>query len=589
MDINTHSLILSGDTFFKDSELSPAISCYRKALSYPLEKQMAIKVLNNLGVAYKRQGSFENAIAVFQKGIETDASYGAFYSNLSAVYRLQKRYQEAFDILIKTVNLHHHLHDYIALIEFLKFLKKPQEALRIANDAVKQFPEEYEAYLTLGNLFASFKAYDKTIEPYRKAILLSPERTQAYNNIGVAYKELGYNEESLVAYKKALALNPKDPAAYNNLGNLLRNMGDLKGAVEHLKCSISLNPNYADAYSNIGAVYKEAKEYQAAIPYYQQALILSPEHTNANFDMALMELTFGDYENGWKRYEHRLKMSELIAKIHLYKTPIWRGEALQDKILLLQNEQGFGDNIMFIRYASLFVEMGARVIVRTMPELINLFASVDGVEAVYSEEEAIPVHDYYLPLLSAPFYFKTVLETIPRVFPYLQVKHQPLELSLDQERLKIGLVWSSSRTNKDFNNKYIGLSNFKSLLDIPNIAWYSLQVGEDALEIKKQGLEDNIVDLSSYLIDFSATANIIQELDLVITMDTAVAHLCGALHKEAWVLVPKPADWRWMQDGDKTPWYESLILFRQEEKGDWALPIEAIKKRLKSFLPHSQK
>ncbi|WP_263833872.1 tetratricopeptide repeat protein [Sulfurospirillum oryzae] len=583
MEPHTQAFVMAGDTFLKDRELSSAITCYHKALTYPLEKQIAVKVLNNLGVAYKRQGSFENAIAIFQKGIETDASYPAFYSNLSVVYRLQKRYQEALDILIKTVSLHQQFHDYRTLVEFLGFLKKPQEALSMAYEAQKRFPKEYEAHLVLGNLFASFKAYHQAIEPYLNAISLAPEKTQAYNNLGVAYKELGQNKESLEAYQKVLALNPKDSAVYNNLGNLLRNMGDLKGALEHLKYSIALNPDYADAYSNVGAVYKEAKEYQAAIPYYQKALALKPEHTNANFDMALIELTFGNYESGWKRYEHRLKMSELIAKIHPYKTPMWRGESLLGKTLLLQNEQGYGDNIMFIRYVSFFVAMGAKVIVRTRPELVSLFAFVEGIDAVYSEEEAIPLHDYYLPLLSAPFYFKTTLETIPKAFPYLHVKHQTVTLSLDKQRLNIGLVWSSSRTNKDFNNKYIGLFQYKSLFEIPNTAWYSLQVGEDALEIEKEGLEDKIVDLSPHLIDFAATAQMIQKLDLVITMDTAVAHLCGALHKEAWVLVPKPADWRWMQEGDRTPWYESLILFRQVNKGDWSVPIEAVKTRLKSF------
>lgn len=583
MNTNTNAFIISGDIFLKDAELSSAIICYRKALAYPLEKHIAVKVLNNLGVAYKRQGSLDDAIAIFQKGIETDASYTAFYSNLFAVYRLQNRYQEALDILIKTVSLHHHLNDYRVLIEFLTFLKKPQEALNIANEVVNRFPKEYEAHLLLGNLLTTFKVYEKAIAPYRKAIALAPQRTQAYNNIGVVYKELGRNQEALVAYQKALELNPKDSAAYNNLGNLRRNMGDLNGALAHLKYSIELNPDYADAYSNVGAVYKEAKDYASAIPYYQKALSLNPKHTNANFDMALMELSFGNYEKGWKQYEHRLNMSELIAKTHSYKTPMWRGEPLQGKRLLLQNEQGFGDNIMFIRYAPLFALMGAKVIARTRPELVNLFASVQGVEAVYSEEEAIPSHDYYLPLLSAAFYFKTTLETIPRTFPYLHVKQQPTEFSLHPKDLNVGLVWSSSRTNKDFANKYTGLSTYKPLLDVPHIAWYSLQVGEDALEIEKEGLENKIVDLSSSLIDFAATAKIIQSLDLVITMDTAVAHLCGALHKEAWVLVPQPADWRWMQEGEKTPWYESLILFRQGLRGDWELPIKAIKTRLKSF------
>jgi len=584
---NTNALIISGDIFLHDANFSLAIGCYEKVLGYALEKQTLVKVLNNLGVAYKRHGLWDNAIAIFQKGIETDSTYRAFYSNLSATYRLQNRYQEALDVLIQTINLHHHLDDYIALVELLKFLKKYQDALHLANEAVKRFPQEYEAHLLLGNLLTALKLYEKAIEPYRKAIALAPEKTQAYNNIGVVYKELERHEESLIAYKKALELNPKDSAAYNNLGNLLRNMGDFKAALEHLHHSIALNPQYADAYSNVGAIYKEAKEYEAAIPYYQKALTLNPAHTNANFDMALIDLTFGNYVQGWKRYEHRLNMSELIAKTHCYTTPIYKGEALHGKTLLLQNEQGYGDNIMFIRYASLFAAMGAKVLVRTRTELVKLFASVHGVDAVYSEEEALPLHDYYLPLLSAPFYAQTTLETIPNRFPYLHVKH-PSKFTFDTHSLNIGLVWSSSRTNKDFSNKYVGLAQYKPLFDVPQITWYSLQVGEDALEIEKEGLSDTIVDLSASLNDFAATASIIQSLDLIITMDTAVAHLCGALHKEAWVLVPNPSDWRWMQEGEKTPWYESLILFRQGVRGNWEQPIQAIKTKLKSLYKASK-
>lgn len=585
------ALILSADTFLSEKNLSVAIICYTKALSYGMPKEEAIRVLNNLGVAYKQNGQTKEAINVFLKGINTDATYGAFYTNLASLYRLLQRYQEALNCLVMAVEKTNTIRSYSELSEFLRFLKKPQEAVNVALSAVEKFPKSYEAHLTLGNLFSSYKVYDKAIKPYSEAILIDENRTEAYNNIGIAYKELGQNEAAFEAYEKALKLNPNDSASHNNFGNLLRNMGDFEAAISHLEKSIAINPNYADAYSNIGAIYKEQKEYEKAEPYYQKALSINKDHTNANFDMSLIELSRGNYAKGWRLYEHRLKMAELISKTYRFTTPMWQGDSLDGKTIVLQNEQGFGDNIMFIRYAYLFMEMGARVIVRTRPHLVELFKSLKGVVEVCSEEEEMPKHDCYIPLLSSPHYFKTMLSNIPSSFPYLHTEKAETSLLPQSKKgeLKVGIVWSNSRTSKDFKNRYIGLSSFKPLFELENIAWYSLQEGEDASQIKKEGLEGKIVDLSDKLTDFKTTAMIVQELDLVITPDTAVAHLCGALNKSAWVVVPNPSDWKWLQEGSKSPWYESLRVFRQERGKEWAEPVLEIKEELIIFAKNNIK
>lgn len=583
MEYTYVALVESGDIFLKDLELENAIICYTKALQLNPTKEVQLRIYNNLGVATKRMGRLQEAIAIFNKGISISPNHSLFYSNLSSVYRLQNNPTQALHCVQKAIALGGGIKDYIVLIELYKLQQQLQKALETALEAAMKFPTEYEAHLTLGNFFVSHKAFDKAIQPYINAINLAPANTQAYNNIGVVYKELGENEKALLAYKKVLQINPRDSAAYNNLGNLLRNMGDMEGAIKSLKQSITLNPSYADAYSNIGAVYKESKHYEEAQIYYQKALALSPEHTNANFDMSLIELTFGEYERGWEQYEHRLKMGELLSKTHIYTKPLWHGEDLSNKTIVLQNEQGFGDNIMFIRFVARFVELGAKVIIRTRLELLELFRSIEGVYSVCSEEEEIPEHDFYLPLLSSALRFKTTLSTIPSSFPYIAVPSLHVNLKLDKNKKNIGIVWSSSSTNKDFKNKYIGLDNYKELFEIEGIKWYSLQVGEDAVQIKTAGLAHKIVDLSPILSDFSCTAKVIDMLDLVITTDTAVAHLCGALNKEAWVLVPRPADWRWMQEGDVTPWYQSLRIFRQKERGDWGFPISQIKEKL-SFL-----
>ena len=576
-----YSLIEAGDIFLRELDFKTAITCYAKALDYPLDANALRRVYTNLGVAYKREGLLEKAVAILERGIALDNSYTPFYSNLSSVLRLQKQYAKSAQMLWKTISMTHKLHDYITLVELLKLLKKPEEALGVANEIVKKFPNEYEAYLNLGNLFASWRLFQKAVEPYRRAIVLAPDKTQAYNNLGVVYKELGRNEEALFAYQKVLELNPNDSAALNNLGNLRRNMGDTTGAIADLKRSITLNPNYADAYSNLGALYKENKEFDRAMFYYQKALALNPEHTNAQFDIALMELSKGNYESGWSGYEYRLKMNELLAKTDVYTSPLWRGESLQNKTIILQTEQGFGDTIMFIRYAPYFRELGAKIIVRTRLELVALFRSIQEVDEIICEEDPLPEHDFYLPLLSCPQRFKTVLQTIPRKFPYLGSPKNGL--SLERKSLHVGITWSGSPTNRGHKDRYVGLKILSQLFDIDHISWYSLQIGEDSHEIQSFNLHDTIIDKTELLTDFAQTAAFIEALDLVISVDTSVAHLSGALNKKTFVLLSKPAEWRWMQEGETTPWYESLLLFRQEIRGDWQKPILQIKEKLREL------
>lgn len=575
-------IIETGDIFLKDLEYPSAILCYKKALTYPLEKKSHIRVLNNLAVAYKRAKLYEDAFAILKVGLSHDDAYVPFYSNLASLYRLHNAHQKAADMLQKAIALGHQLSDYLALIDLLRHLHQFSDALQIASSMVRDFPNEYEAHLIVGNLYTSIKNYPHALIAYQKAIAIDPSKTQAYNNIGVAYKELGESDNALRAYENVLRINPKDAAAFNNLGNLWRSLGQTDKALVSLKQAIVLQPDFADAYSNIGAIYKEKKNYALAMPYYQKALALNPNHTNANFDVALIELSLGNYRGGWKRYEHRLKMSELLVKTQPYKTPMWQGQSLVGKTLLLQNEQGYGDNIMFIRYAPLLAKLGARVLVRTRTELMELFRSIPAIEAIYSEEEAIPEHDYYLPLLSAPFYLGTTCETIPSTFPYL-MSSQKYSYDFEPTHYHIGLVWSGSNTHKGHHERYVGLERFKDLLDCEGIVWHSLQVGQDADEIKQQGLEEKIIDHSAELTTFAKTASLINHLDMVITTDTSVAHLCGALDKKGFVLVPHPADWRWGQEGDTAPWYRSLTLLRQEEHGNWNTVMMKLKAQLEQL------
>jgi len=542
--------------------------------------------LNNLAIAYKRLGRVDIAEKIFAHIISLDDKYASAWSNLAIIFQNQKKYAQAQVCLEKSIALEPDvLQHYAALAECLRVQNELQRALQLHLYCVKKFPNEYDTHLLFGNFFAYTKQYAKAVEAYRKAISIDDRRTQAHGNIGVAYKELGELDKAEHHYKIVLNKNPNDPAANNNMGNLMRHLGRYDEAISHLQKSIEINPRYADAYGNLGALYKELKLYDKAIPFYENAIKLEPQHINANFDMALIRLSDGDYVGGFEQYEYRLKMAELLTKTSIYKTPIWNGEPLDGKTIVLQNEQGFGDNIMFVRYAKVLKKLGAKVIVRSRPHLLELFACADGVDAVCCEDDAqIPEHDYYIPMMSCAVVLKTTTKTIPSVFPYISIKSDTFKSKLDADVLNVGIVWSLSRTTKDFKDRYVGLERFGEILKQKGVVWHSLQIGEDSADIERLGFGGTIIDHSSELTDFAKTAMLICELDLVITTDTSVAHLCGALDKEAWVIIPKPANWRWTQNGDKTPWYRSLKLFRQQKVDDWSTPMEKIAKSLASLV-----
>lgn len=583
-------LIESGDLFLRDNQLESALACYTKAQSFAPNASLKRRLYNNLGVTYKRLGRLQEAKKTFLQGISLDASHSSFYSNLGAIYALQGNTDQAVAYLEKALRLHVKLADALKLMELYSHANRIRNALGLGEELLQRFPDQYDVHVALGNVYALIKQFDKALPYYEKAVSLAPQKTQALNNLGIAYKELGLNEKALAAYQKVIEIHPNDSAVYNNLGNLLRQTGAFEQAFEALSRSIKLNPSYADAYSNVGALFKEQKMYAKAEPYYQKALQMEPNHINANFDTALLALVKGNYEEGWRRYEYRLAVKELLAKTHAYKTPLWKGEPLKDKTIVLQNEQGFGDNIMFIRYAQKFLEAGAHVIVRTRPDLVRLFQTADArLEVIDEESSSIPAHDFYLPLLCSAQRFATTLETIPQEFPYFFVPKSKIDVALSPDRMKIGIVWSSSPTNKDFKNKHIGLNAYRSWFGLEGIQWISLHVGDEAKDIAREGLSDTIVDISPVLSDFYETAKVMMHLDLVITTDTAVAHLCGALNVPVWVLTPKPADWRWMQEGDTTPWYQSVKVFRQTVSGDWSVPIAAVFKALETMLKTAEK
>jgi len=330
-------------------------------------------------------------------------------------------------------------------------------------------------------------------------------------------------------------------------------------------------PNSADHCFKLGAHYRSLFDYHNAKIAYKQALAIDPNHRNANFDYALMILYDGNYPEGFARAEFRLKFIELRGKIIPHKgKPYWNGESIEEKVLLIQGEQGYGDQIMYARYVPLLAQRAKHLVIRTRQALVGLFRDSFPFTSVCAEEDTLPPYDCFVLIASLPRIFHTTLQRIPSAFPYLSVTGSLPLSKPDAKILRVAITYGSSPTNLDYKNKTLSPEHFAPLLENRQILFFSTQPFK----------HPNIIDISPLLIDFRVTAQFLEHIDLLITCDTAIAHLAGALHHEAWVILPNPSDWRWMPNKERSQWYPSLRLFRQERRGDWESVLVAVGRAL---------
>lgn len=415
---------------------------------------------------------------------------------------------------------------------------------------------------------------------YGQALLLDPRLPDIYNNMGVALRRLGKREAAVACYRRSLVLKPDHPGAYTNLGNVLRELGRIEVAVASHRRAVSLAPNSADAHYNLGLALRDLGETDEALKEFAATLKLDPDHADCRWDRALTMLQKGNLKEGFKEYEWRWKLARTPARA--FKQPLWDGKPLAGKTILIHAEQGFGDAIHFARYVPMVKALGGTVVLETRPELARLFSTLAGVGQVVNAGAPLPRFDVYAPMMSLARIFGTTLETIPKAVPYLRAPeaHAPgLPANLGKQR-KVGIAWAGSRTHQNDANRSVKFSNFVELLGLPETTIYSLQQGPAAADIREHGCQAFVMDLGTRMRDFADTAAVLQQLDLVIAVDTAVAHLAGALGKPVWVALPYPGDWRWMQEGDRSPWYPTMRLFRQRRPGEWDLVFERIRKAL---------
>ncbi|MGD0958242.1 MAG: tetratricopeptide repeat protein [Methylomonas sp.] len=406
---------------------------------------------------------------------------------------------------------------------------------------------------------------------------------QAYNVAGICAVQLRLMKKAEFFFREVVSLNPDLAEAHNNLGNALKELKRFDEAKECYLKALSLNSCAEKSYHNLGLILKEQRRYDEAEHYYRQALLIKPDYAEAELGMSELLLTRGKFEEGWKLHEARYKrygaasIKNTRAPIHL-PFPQWQGQALTGKSILLWKEQGHGDEIQFCRYTSELKKLGAKRITLVCKEpLRKLFMSLDNVDLVTAEDEVdkIPAHDFWTLLLSLPLFCETRLNNIPADLPYLyasatQVEHW--KTRIPATGFRIGLVWKGASGHKNDANRSIpSLKHLAPLWSIPGAVFISLQKENGEEEALSPPAGQSLIVLGTDINDFSDTAAIITLLDLVISVDTAIAHLAGALNKPCWVLLPAVGtDWRWLHDRKDSPWYPKIMrLFKQEAVDDW--------------------
>jgi tetratricopeptide (TPR) repeat protein len=416
----------------------------------------------------------------------------------------------------------------------------------------------------------------------------APGQAQVRNNLGNAYMNLGRLDDAIAAFHEAISLEPGYAEAHLNLGIAQQRIGDIEQATTLYRTALELKPDLAVASLNLGYVLEHEGDVRGAIECYRNAIAALPDFANAHFNLALLLLSTGDFAEGWEEYEWRLRLPDLAASWPYAGRARWNGEDLGGKVILLYAEQGFGDAIQFVRYAPLVAERGGRVIMICQAKLKTLFESVAGLSAVVPAGEPDPGFDVCCSLLSLPRLFGTTPETIPAAVPYLRpgedkARRWKARLAEEGPGLKVGLYWSTDSKSRISRPRSLSLEMLSPLAGIPGVKFFSLQRGDAAIQAAQPPQGMTVIDPTAELADFADDAALISELDLVISINTATAHLAGALGKPVWALIHFPADWRWLIDRDDSPWYPTMRLFRRERADTWHDVIRRVGDALREF------
>jgi tetratricopeptide (TPR) repeat protein len=559
----------------KDSgQTEAAIGAFKTAIRL---KPDHAEAHTNLGLALKELGRHDDAIAAFQTAIRIKPDFAEVHSNLGNALKERRRPDDALAVYNAAICLKPDLASaYYNRGTLLYDLGRSATALSALQAAIHLKPDYVEAHSNLGLALFDLRRLDKAIATYRVANCLNPNYADAYSNLGNVILDLGRHDEAVAVYRTAIRLKPDYAEAHYNLGNAYFELGRTEAARTAHTIAACLNPDYAEAFSNLGNDLKALERPAAAITAYQTAIRIKPDYAKAHFNEAIAHLLRGDFTRGWPEYEWRWRGGcETLTPVD-YTQPQWDGAELGGRIILVHAEQGLGDNIQFCRYAALVAERGGRVVLGARRALLRLLSGLAGVERFVAAGDPLPDFDVYCPLLSLPRLFATTAENVPDPVPYLRAEEAVVDRwrdRLGRSGFKIGIAWQGNPEAPAERGRSAPLACFAPLAAVPGVRLISLQKvhGLDQLDrlpagMRVETLGDDFDDGPDAFVD---TAAVMMSLDLVVTVDTATGHLAGALGRPVWIALQADPHWVWMLEREDSPWYPSVRLFRQRERGNW--------------------
>jgi tetratricopeptide (TPR) repeat protein len=564
-----------------------------------------VHALSNRGAALKELGRFGEALACHDRALALQPDYAEAHSNRGNILHDLKRYDEALASYDRALALRPDYADALCnRAAALHELGRYQEALQSCDRTIALQPDYAEAHANRGNTLHALRRFDEALPCYARALALRADYAEAYSNQGNALLELNRFADALASFDRALALRPQFAAAHSNRGNALQELKRFEEALASYDRALALRPDYAEAHSNRGNALKELWRFDEALESYDRAVALRRDLADGHFSAALCRLMIGDFARGWQQHEWRWETAQLKGAKRHFAQPQWTGgNDLAGKTILLHAEQGFGDTLQFCRYVPRVAASAARVIFEVPKPLRRLMATLPGGAQIISPGDSLPDFDVHCPLLSLPLAFGTQLQTIPSQTPYLSApadEAKAWRYRLDADRLdanrvgekarpRVGLVWAGDPrkklpgANRIDRQRSVVFDQLAPILQVRDCEFYSLQKGDDAVsQLHDSALKHGVIDYSADFHDFADTAALIENLDLVIAVDTAVAHVAGALGKPLWLINRYNTCWRWLLDRDDSPWYPTARLFRQDETRQWD-PVMA---RVQAALAH---
>lgn len=523
----------------QEGKITEAAKAYEQIL---LIQPTHFDALHFLGLCHFQYGHHDTAVQLIGKALRLNPKSHAAHNNMGNALKLLKRYTDAIAKYDKAISLNRNYAD---------------------------------AYFNRANTLQEVGRLEDALKSYDKATTLKTDFAEAYSNRGNTLQKLKRFDEALNNYAKAIDIRPAYFTAINNKGVVLQRLGFFDEALESFDLALKIHPDYAEALNNRGSTLQQLHRFDEAIFCYNKASALDPQYAQAYWNESTCRLLMGDYKTGWEKFEWRWLTDDQKDLKRDFSFPLWLGvEDIANKTILLHAEQGLGDTIQFCRYASAVAAKGARVILEVPRALKSLLKTLPGPSLVVTKDEKIPDCDYHCPLLSLPLAFKTDLSNIPVDIPYFSVENGRIErwqqsLGQSNGKLRIGLAWSGSPSHKNDHNRSMPLSSIMAPLQALDAELFSLQKEVRAEDTAAMTQGSRIRNFADELHDFSDTAALISMMDVIVSVDTSVAHLAGALGKPLFVLLAHIPDWRWLLNRNDSPWYPTAQLLRQPERGDW--------------------